>query len=583
MNNYEQIILFELFENKNRSQREISELTNISLGLVNKTLKELRRKEYIETDNTVTLKGKNLLVENEPSNAIILAAGAGLRMAPVGNEVSKGLLKVNGEILVERLINQLIDSNINDITIVTGFQKEKYEYLKDKYNVNLVFNKHYLVKNNAYSLSLVKNMISNTYILPCDIFVTENVFQKNEIGSWYGVVDIDKENSFFSLNRKNKMIEFSNLDSIEMTGIGYINKQDGILIKKTLSSLSEDEERDWFWENTLSSLVLDNRVRGKVIPENIFFEINNYEHLRSLDAESENLTSRITKLLEEIFDTNIKNIKNIEIMKTGMTNRSFKFSFNDECFIMRIPGFGTNKLINRTEEMEVYKIVSNELISDELIYISDKNGFKVTKYIPDSRVCDPLNDNDVKLSMRRLREFHDKKLKVEHTFNLKEKIQYYEDLLEGADSSYNDYLVTKTNIDHLLEIVGNMNIDKTLCHIDSVPDNFLFYKDGIKLIDWEYGAMQDPHLDIAMFAIYAIYNKEQVDNLVKFYFGYIPEKVITGKIYAYIAISGLLWSNWCEYKKMLGSDFGEYSIAQYRYAVDYYNLAINIFREEGLV
>ena len=37
---------------------------------------------------------------------------------------------------------------------------------------------------------------------------------------------------------------------------------------------------------------------------------------------------------------------------------------------------------------------------------------------------------------------------------------------------------------------------------------------------------------------------------------------------------GLLWSNWCEYKYTLGVEFGEYSLAQYRFAKDYYNIVI---------
>ena len=45
------------------------------------------------------------------------------------------------------------------------------------------------------------------------------------------------------------------------------------------------------------------------------------------------------------------------------------------------------------------------------------------------------------------------------------------------------------------------------------------------------------------------------------------------KIYCYIAIAGLLWSNWCEYKRNLGVDFGEYSLKQYRYAKEYSRLA----------
>ena len=39
-----------------------------------------------------------------------------------------------------------------------------------------------------------------------------------------------------------------------------------------------------------------------------------------------------------------------------------------------------------------------------------------------------------------------------------------------------------------------------------------------------------------------------------------------------MAISGMLWSNWCEYKRTLGVDFGEYSLMQYRYAKDFYRI-----------
>ena len=45
------------------------------------------------------------------------------------------------------------------------------------------------------------------------------------------------------------------------------------------------------------------------------------------------------------------------------------------------------------------------------------------------------------------------------------------------------------------------------------------------------------------------------------------------KIYCYIAMCGLLWSNWCEYKRQLGVEFGEYSLMQYRYAKEYYKYA----------
>ena len=75
----------------------------------------------------------------------------------------------------------------------------------------------------------------------------------------------------------------------------------------------------------------------------------------------------------------------------------------------------------------------------------------------------------------------------------------------------------------------------------------MFAGEKTYLIDWEYAGMQDIHVDVAMFAIYAMYDRERIDWLIDRYFeGACPEKVRT-KIYCYIAVCGLLWSNWCEY------------------------------------
>ena len=57
---------------------------------------------------------------------------------------------------------------------------------------------------------------------------------------------------------------------------------------------------------------------------------------------------------------------------------------------------------------------------------------------------------------------------------------------------------------------------------NAVPDNFLFDPNGegdlaIQLTDWEYSGMQDPHVDIAMFCVYSMYNRRQVDCLIDIY------------------------------------------------------------------
>jgi len=99
------------------------------------------------------------------------------------------------------------------------------------------------------------------------------------------------------------------------------------------------------------------------------------------------------------------------------------------------------------------------------------------------------------------------------------------------------------------------------------------------MIDWEYAGMQDPHIDIAMFAIYSMYDRGQVEALIDSYFEECRPDGVALKVYAYIAACGLLWSNWCEYKRQLGVEFGEYAMRQYRFAKDYYRIFVEEYKK----
>lgn len=249
---------------------------------------------------------------------------------------------------------------------------------------------------------------------------------------------------------------------------------------------------------------------------------------------------------------------------------------------MRIPGEGTDKMINRSQEYAVYEQLNGKNITDPVIYMCPENGYKITEYIEGTRTCDSSNDADVKKCMNYLKKFHELNLSVEHEFDLFGQIEYYEGLWQGASSVYRDYKTTKEHVYWLKKYIDRQPKQWALTHIDAVCDNFLMKDDQIYLIDWEYAGMQDVHVDIAMFAIYAMYNKDQVDKLIDAYFEGQVEEAIRIKIYCYIAICGLLWSNWCEYKRICGVEFGEYSLKQYRYAKEYYRIVAQMLGEEEL-
>ncbi len=285
------------------------------------------------------------------------------------------------------------------------------------------------------------------------------------------------------------------------------------------------------------------------------------------------------RVIATALDARLSDLKDFEPLVKGMTNRSFLFTCKNHKYILRIPGEGTHSLINRAEEADVYRAIKGHDLCDDNVYLNPKNGLKVAAFLENARSCDPYNSKDIARVIKLLRKFHNLKLKVNHSFDIMEKIDLYESLWDGNDSKYPDYKDTKEKVKSLIPFVDSCKKDYCLTHIDAVPDNFLFYtRDGeeqLQLTDWEYAAMQDPHVDIAMFCIYSGYQKNDVDDFIDKYFNNKCDKQIRKKIYCYISMCGLLWSNWCEYKSFLGVEFGDYAQSQYSYAKDYYEIAMN--------
>ena len=294
---------------------------------------------------------------------------------------------------------------------------------------------------------------------------------------------------------------------------------------------------------------------------------------RMNEMYNEKKYTNVISLIAEVLGTDKDAIKDVTVLDKGMTNDSFRFRFEGRHCIIRIPGAGTEKIIDRGQEYEVYKSLIGRGFSESVIYLNPKTGCKITEFWQEARVCDAAMPGDVGKCMRRLRDVHESKISVNHIFDLFERIEHYEKLRSGEASIFGDYTDTKDKVYELKHYIDAQPKKSVLSHIDAISDNFLLIGDDVKMIDWEYAGMHDPHVDIAMFAIYSLYDREELDKLIDLYFMDGCGTAVRIKIYCYVAACGLLWSNWCEYKRLCGVDVGEYSIRQYGYARDYYKIA----------
>ena len=610
------------------TQRELAERAGLSLGLTNRTLKALRQEGWLGgEDGQLTAKALSLLEALRPRRAVILAAGYGMRMVPVSN-TPKALLEVRGERLVERQIRQLRAAGVGDISVVAGYRKEQFEYLTDEFGVTLLLNPDYALSNNLHSLALAARQLENCYVLPCDLYCEENPFRPYELCSWYAVSEEEDPASDVRLNRKGELVRRDGAadapvaafggaaaakpnSGSRMVGIAYFCGPEAEALRERLLQLDADPRfRNAFWEEALYDPGSDTgrgrkqagsrmAVPGRVLPAGDAVEINTYEQLRELDSRSGSLQAGALEAICRVFGAGEKDVTGISVLKKGMTNRSFVFTVRGGQYIMRIPGEGTDKLISRPQEAAVYAAIRGRGLCDDPLYLDPETGYKITRFLPGVRVCDPENPEDLKRCMAKLRAFHALCLQVPHRFDLWGQIDFYESLWPSPQSLYRDYRETKASVLRLKDWVEAQPKETCLTHVDAVCDNFLFTPeegnaDLPQLTDWEYAGMADPHLDLAMFAVYSAFGKEQLDRLIDLYFAESPaggpadlpaeegpascppETRI--KIYCYAAACGLLWSNWCEYKSSLGVEFGEYSLWQYRAAKTYGRLALRELR-----
>jgi histidinol-phosphate aminotransferase len=149
------------------------------------TLNALQSENLISRDFHITESGYKAMEPYKVDNAIIMAAGISSRCLPFSKIIPKGLFRIKGEILIERQIKQMQNAGINQIVLVAGYMKEKFLYLKEKFNLIIIENDDFIERNNNHSLFLAQNYLKNSYICCSDIYYPNNIFSLYEYDSYF--------------------------------------------------------------------------------------------------------------------------------------------------------------------------------------------------------------------------------------------------------------------------------------------------------------------------------------------------------------------------------------------------------------
>jgi len=277
-------------EKEKLSQRKISELTNLSLGTINKIVSDLLNNKLINEDNTITDKGLDTLSPYRVRRAIFLAAGFGSRLVPITLNTPKPLVLVKGKRMIETLLDACFKAEIEEIIVVTGYLSEQFEVLLKKYpNIKFIKNEIYNEANNISSAYLVRDKFANAYVLESDLYLyNQDLIRKYEYRSnFLGMkVDVTDDWCFESKNGIITKQKVGGYDCHQMYGISYYSEVDSKQIEKDIEKVFlSPGGKEKYWEQVILDVCKNNyKIAVRECNKGDIIEIDTFNELKQIDS-----------------------------------------------------------------------------------------------------------------------------------------------------------------------------------------------------------------------------------------------------------------------------------------------------------
>lgn len=270
------------------TQRELSEMTEMSLGSVNRTITFLSEQGLLE-NGMLTEKGLAALEPYRVKRAVFIAAGFGSRLVPITLNTPKPLVRVNGKRMIDTLLDAVVAAGIEEIYVVRGYLGEQFDQLLYKYpNIRFIENPLYNEANNISSAMCVRHLLQNAYVMEADLVLyNPDLIQKYQYTSNYLAVPVDKTDDwcFDVKNRIITKVMVGGTDCHHMFGISYWNAEDGAKLYediKTVYEMPGGKERYWD-EVSLRYCQKHYQVEVRSCTFEDIIEIDNYSDLKKLD------------------------------------------------------------------------------------------------------------------------------------------------------------------------------------------------------------------------------------------------------------------------------------------------------------
>ena len=595
-------ILMGINQNPGVNQRALSQLCRLSLGKVNAVIEDIEKNGFIKKEIKgrehryfMTTKGLDFLEKllrqsNETvidlhsdegfklNTAVVLAAGRNTHFTdPVC------LQSLGQERIIERTISQLKQLGFENIIVVGGYKLDMLHEVLPK-DVIVVSNEDFKWTGTMASLSKAYPYIKEDFLLIESDIVVETPGLKQlldhrnrdavlitaESGSGDEAFVEIRNHRLFKISKD--IAQLNRIDG-EMIGISKLSFE---FFNKMMEYYEDNQNPYLNYEYLMLDVARTYKLGYKKVDNLLWYEVDEPKHLEYICKK---LLKRIDKKEKMVHLESLKNlvcdclkvdlneIKEISAIG-GMTNKNYKVIMKDNQYVLRVPGNGTEKMISRQQEVKNAAFAHEIGVDADLIYFNETTGVKVSKFIENAQTLSAEGAKypyTMKKVCAILNQVHQCNRVMENEFNVYEKIDEYEQLLNELEGEYYpDYEEVKQKVIDLKQVMNQLEVQLTPCHNDTLAENFIKDEDDrYYLIDWEYAGMNDPMWDVAAHCLENGFSDDEEELFLKTYFKKDPEenykiRVLINKIY-----QDFLWSLWTLVKEASGDDFGTYGIDRY--------------------
>ncbi len=220
--------------------------------------------------------------------AVILAAGTASRLRPLTEHCPKCLLQIGGKTLLERTIEAITGSGINEITVVTGYLKDMIVTFLNEHYPNLTFhfihNEDYASTNNIFSLWLARTQVEGKDFLLmdsdiyCDPLLVRTIAQQQETALALNRHELGEEEIKVIPDADMHVVEISKTCSIsdaigESVGVERMTADYSAALYKELRLMCEEEGLvNVFYERAFERLIPQDHT-FKIIDTTDFFSM----------------------------------------------------------------------------------------------------------------------------------------------------------------------------------------------------------------------------------------------------------------------------------------------------------------------